>query len=151
MENELARVGVPKPVTFAWTGNAFGPDGLAVLAGAGYTLARRGMQPEAPYGSLELGPLFNPLLHHPLLIPSSGDAYPDWRLDHFQKVVDRAGEGQAAIVQFHGVPDAAHPWVHTPEEQFRAYMAYLKEGGFHVIAMRDLLPFLPAETIENDP
>lgn len=151
VENELARVGVPKPITFGWTGNAFGPDGLAVLAGAGYKLARRGMQPEAPYGTLELGPLFNPLLHHPLLIPSAGDAYPDWTLDHFKKVVDRAVEGCAAIVQFHGVPDLEHPWVHTPEERFREYMAYLKEGGFHVIAMRDLLPFLPEKTVENDP
>lgn len=151
VENELDRVGVPKPVTFGWTGNAFGPDGLDVLDKAGYKLARRGMQPEAPYGSLELGPLFNPRLHHPLLIPSAGDAYPDWTLDHFKKVVDRAVEGCAAIVQFHGVPDIEHPWVHTPEERFREYMAYLKEGGFHVIAMRDLLPYLPETTLENNP
>ena len=151
VENELARVGVPKPVTFGWTGNAFGPSCLEVLSKAGYRLARRGMQPEAPYGSLELGPLYNPYLHHPLLIPSAGDAYPDWTLDHFKKVVDRAGEGQAAIVQFHGVPDVQHPWVHTPEERFREYMGYLKEGGFHVIAMRDLLPYLPETTIKDEP
>jgi hypothetical protein len=65
-------------------------------------------------------------------------------------VVDRAGSGQAAIVQFHGVPDVAHPWVHTPEDRFRAYMDYLKQGGFHVIAMRDLLPHLPEELVKND-
>ncbi|MEI6395959.1 MAG: polysaccharide deacetylase family protein [Verrucomicrobiota bacterium] len=35
IENELAKVAVPKPITFAWTGNAFGPDCLAVLEKAG--------------------------------------------------------------------------------------------------------------------
>jgi peptidoglycan/xylan/chitin deacetylase (PgdA/CDA1 family) len=150
IENELTKVAVPKPITFGWTGNAFGPDCLAVLEKADYRLARRGMQPEAPYGSLELGPLFDPLRHHALLIPSAGDAYPDWTLEHFKKVVDRAGGGQIAIVQFHGVPDVKHPWVHTPEERFREYMAYLKQGGFHVIAMRDLLPYLPEKPAEND-
>lgn len=150
VENELARVAVPKPITFGWTGNVFGPDCLAVLERSGYRLARRGMQPEAPYGSLALGPLFDPQRHHPLLIPSAGDAYPDWTLEHFQKVVDRAGNGQIAIVQFHGVPDVKHPWVHTPEDRFRAYMGYLKQGGFHVIAMRDLLRYLPEQPAPND-
>lgn len=151
VENELERVGVPKPVTFGWTGNAFGPACLAVLENAGYRLARRGMQPEAPYGSLELGPLFDPNRHHPLLIPSAGDAYPDWTLEHFKTVVDRAAAGKVAVVQFHGVPDVKHPWVHTPEERFREYMGYLKEGGFHVIAMRDLLAYLPEAPVEKDP
>lgn len=151
VENELKRVGVPKPVSFGWTGNNFGPEALAVLAQAGYRLARRGMQPEAPYGSLELGPLFDPQRHHALLIPSAGDAYPNWTLDHFKQVVDRAVAGRAAIVQFHGIPDVAHPWVHTPVERFREYTDYLKQGGFHVIALRDLLPYLPAEPVKDDP
>ncbi len=151
VENELARVKVPKPVTFGWTGNKFGPESLAVLEQAGFRLARRGMQPEAPYGSMELGPLFDPVRHHALLVPSAGDAYPDWTLEHFKTVVDRAVEGQAAVVQFHGVPDVKHPWVHTPEERFKEYMAYLKQGGFNVIAMRDLLPYLPEKGVENDP
>lgn len=150
VENELARVGVPKPVTFGWTGNAFGPACLEVLKNAGYKLARRGMQPEAPYGSLELGPLFDPHVHHPLLIPSAGDAYPEWTLEHFKTVVDRAVAGKVAVVQFHGVPDVQHPWVHTPEDRFREYMGYLKEGGFRVIAMRDLLAYLPETPVEKD-
>ncbi len=151
VENELRKVGVPKPISFAWTGNAFGPDALAVLEKAGYRLGRRGMQPEAPYGSLELGPLFDPRRHHPLFIPSAGDAYPNWTLEHFQEVVDRATTGQVVVVQFHGVPDVAHPWVHTPEGRFREYMSYLKQGGFHVVAMRDLLPYLLDKPVENDP
>jgi len=151
VEIALNSVGVPKPITFGWTGNAFGPDALAVLERNGYRLARRGMQPEIPYGSLEPGPLFDPTRYHPLLIPSAGDAYPSWTLEQFKRVVDRAVEGRAAIVQFHGVPDVAHPWVHTPEDRFRTYVDYLKQGGFHVIAMRDLLPYLPEEAVKNDP
>jgi hypothetical protein len=44
-----------------------------------------------------------------------------------------------------------HPWVHTPEERFREYMKYLKDNGFHVIPMRDLLKYLPEKPLKNDP
>ena len=36
VEKELARVGVPKPVSFAWCGNKFGPEAIEQLRGAGY-------------------------------------------------------------------------------------------------------------------
>jgi peptidoglycan/xylan/chitin deacetylase (PgdA/CDA1 family) len=150
VENALRSVGVPKPISFAWTGNAFSPESRAILEENGYLLARRGMQPEAPYGQRELGPLFNPNLHHALLIPSAGDGYPNWDLAHFKTVVDRTGNGKIAVVQFHGVPDVAHPWVHTPEDKFREYMAYLKDNGFNVIALRDVLPYLPEEPLDSD-
>jgi peptidoglycan/xylan/chitin deacetylase (PgdA/CDA1 family) len=151
VERELKRVGVPKPVSFAWTGNAFCPEGVAVLAECGYLLARRGMQPEVPYAVIKPGPLYDPGQHHPLLIPSAGDAYPDWNIEHFKKVVDRAGDGKIAVVQFHGVPDPVHPWVHTDPEVFKALMGYLKEGGFKVVAMRDLLPLLGEAELPQDP
>ena len=151
VEHELARVGVPKPISFAWTGNAFGPESVAVLADAGYRLARRGMQPEVPYGRIHAGPLFDPTKHHALLIPTSGDGYPDWNLAHFRRVVDRAVEDKIVVLQFHGVPDIVHPWVHTPVEQFRRYMNYLDENNFHVVALKDVEQYLPAEPIADDP
>lgn len=151
VENELARVGVPKPVSFAWTGNGFGPEAVETLDALGYKFARRGMQPEVPYGELVPGPLYDPAAHHPLLIPSSGDAYADWTLDNFKAVVDRARDGKIAVVQFHGVPDVAHPWVHTPPEQFQLYMDYLKQNDFHVIALRDVAEYLPVTKITDDP
>ncbi len=138
VESELKRVGVPKPVSFGWPGNGFSPEGLEILKANGYLWARRGMQPEVFYGKLDPGPLYDPARHDPLLIPSAGDAYPQWTLENFKASVDRAGNGKIAIVQFHGVPDIAHPWVHTPPERFAEYMDYLKDGGFNVIAMRDL-------------
>jgi len=149
VEYELSRVGVPKPVSFAWPGNAFGPAALAVLRERGYRFARRGMQPEIEYGLIEPGPMYDRAVHDRLLIPSAGDAYPEWTLDHFKKVVDRAKDGLIAVVQFHGVPDNAHPWVHTPVDRFREYMAYLDAGDFNVIALRDLVQYVDGDV--DDP
>jgi peptidoglycan/xylan/chitin deacetylase (PgdA/CDA1 family) len=150
LESALKEVDVPKPVSFGWPGNAFSSEALAVLRANGYQFARRGMQPEIPYGKIAPGPLYDPAAHDPLLIPSAGDAYPEWTLDDFKRVVDRAGDGRIAIVQFHGVPDVAHPWVHTPPERFREYMAYLKDNGFNVIAMRDLARYVDPATPPKD-
>lgn len=140
VENALKKVGVPKPISFAWPGNSYCIEGIQVLEKCGYKLARRGMQPEMPYGRIEIGPRYEPDRHHPLLIPTTGDAYPDWTLEHFKTLVNTGKPGQPVILQFHGVPDVAHPWVHTPPERFLEYMDYLKAENFNVIAMRDLLP-----------
>ncbi len=94
VESELQKVKVPKPTSFAYSGNSFGPEAVEQLKALGYTLARRGMQPEIPYGKIEAGPLYDPQKHHPLLIPTSGDSYPGWTLEHFQKVVDQASPGK---------------------------------------------------------
>lgn len=151
IDEALEKVGVPRPVSFGWPGNGFGPEALAELRKLGYQYARRGMQPEQPYGQMKLGPLFQPGVNDPLLIPTSGDAYPDWTLAHFKQVVDRAKDGGIVVLQFHGVPDIMHPWVHTPPERFREYMAYLKQGGFNVIALRDVGQFINPATTPNDP
>jgi peptidoglycan/xylan/chitin deacetylase (PgdA/CDA1 family) len=149
VENELKKVNVPVPVSFAYSGNGFGPEAVAALESWGYRFARRGAQPEVPYGKIAVGAPYEPGKHHPLLIPTTGDAYPDWTLDHFKRVAAQAGEGRIAVFQFHGVPDAAHPWVHTPPERFREYMAYLKAEGFETLALRDLARF--AGSAPDDP
>lgn len=151
VENALAKVGVPKPVSFAWPGNGFSVEGIAVLQRCGYRFARRGMQPEVAYGKIAPGPLYDPQSHHPLVIPTAGDAYPEWTLDAFRAAVDRARDGKIAVVQFHGVPDEAHPWVHTPPERFAEYMTYLKTNGFNVIAMRDLTQYVDPDAEVDDP
>lgn len=150
VEQELKKAGVPKPTSFAWCGNTFSPEGAEVLKKCGYTLARRGMQPEVPYGEIRPGPMYTPANYDPLLIPSAGDAYPNWTLDDFKRVVDRAKDGQIAVVQFHGVPDIAHPWVHTPPERFREYMDYLKQNEFNVIALRDVHRFIDPDRPAKD-
>ncbi|MBI5093690.1 MAG: polysaccharide deacetylase family protein [Candidatus Hydrogenedentes bacterium] len=151
VDDALKAVGVPKPVSFAWPGNGFCPENLAELRKAGMKFARRGMQPEQPYGEIRLGPLYEPAKCDPLLIPTAGDAYPQWTLDHFKTVVDRARDGKIAVVQFHGVPDITHPWVHTPPERFKEYMDYLKQNGFHVIALRDVARYIDPDFRIDDP
>jgi len=151
VERELEKVGVPRPVSFGWCGNAFGPESVAVLQARGYRFARRGMQPEVPYGLAETGPAYVPSRHHPLLIPTTGDAYPNWTPEHFRTVLAQALPGQVAVLQFHGVPDLAHPWVHTPPERFREYLAILKAERFRVLALRDLAPYVDLTSPPNDP
>ena len=142
---------VPRPVSFAYCANKFGPEAVQRVTELGYRFARRGEQPEARFGTLEIGATYDPKRHHPLLIPTTGDAYPNWSLVHLKEVVARATNGQIVVLQFHGVPDVAHPWVHTPPERFREYMAYLKEDNFRCIAMRDLEPFIDREHLPADP
>jgi peptidoglycan/xylan/chitin deacetylase (PgdA/CDA1 family) len=90
VDYELSKVKVPKPVSFAWSGNAFGPEAVEVLREHGIQYARRGGQPEVEYGRMVLGPAFDPAKHHPLLIPTTGDAYPDWTFEHFLQVIHSA-------------------------------------------------------------
>lgn len=144
VESALKKVGVPKPVSFAWPGNAFCIEGVRVLEKCGYQIARRGMQPELPYGRIFVGPLYEPDRHHRLLIPTTGDAYPDWTLEHFKTLVNSGKPGQPVIVQFHGVPDPVHPWVHTDPARFIEFMDYLKAEKFNVVALRDLIPVADA-------
>jgi peptidoglycan/xylan/chitin deacetylase (PgdA/CDA1 family) len=142
--------GIPAPITFAWPGNAFDPSAFAVLKASGIVLARRGGSPEYPYREGK-GVAYEPGLDHPLLIPSAGDARPDWTIDRFIAAVEQARRGRIAVLQFHGVPDRAHPWVHTPPERFEAYMKYLSENGYKVIAMRDLLKYVDPEVVPSEP
>lgn len=138
---ELNKVKVPKPTSFAWCGNTFGPESAEELRKSGITMARRGGAPEVEYGKLVVGPAFRPAAHHPLLIPTTGDGYPDWTFEHFLKVIAEAKEGQMVVLQFHGVPDVAHPWVHTPPDNFKRYMEHLKKEGYQTFALRDLSKF----------
>ena len=151
VEKELAKVGVPKPVSFAWCGNAFGPEALEQLRRRGYAVARRGMQPEQPYGAIKVGPALQVKNHHPLLIPTTGDAYPDWTFEHFKKVLLSAKPDEIVVLQFHGVPDEKHPWVNTPAAAFREYMTYLKKNGYHTLAMRDLPQYYDSSQLPDDP
>ncbi|MGH9843510.1 MAG: polysaccharide deacetylase family protein, partial [Blastocatellia bacterium] len=151
VEKELAKVGVPKPVSFAWCGNAFGPEALEQLRRRGYVVARRGMQPEAPYGAIQVGPALQVKNHHSLLIPTTGDAYPAWTFEHFKKVLLSAKPDEIIVLQFHGVPDEKHPWVNTPPAAFREYMTYLKQNGYRTLALRDLLQYYDSGRLPDDP
>lgn len=145
-----AEQGIPRPVSFAYPGNAIHPGAVPLLRELGFQFARRGSEPEVPYEAGR-GLAFEPGADHPLLIPTAGDARPNWTLADFQRAVRQATNGRVAVLQFHGVPDREHPWVHTPPERFADYMGWLHANGYRVIALRDLARYVDPADAPADP
>jgi len=150
INQRCAEYEIPKPVSFAWPGNALAPAGLEALSAAGIRFARRGGAPEYEYEKGR-GFAYEPMLDHPLLIPSAGDSRPDWGLEDFKRAVEQAKYGRIAVLQFHGVPDTAHSWVNTPKANFEQYMRYLAVEGYQVIALRDLEKYVDTKVKPSDP
>ncbi len=142
--------GIPRPVSFAYPGNALAPGAPARLKELGFRFARRGGEPEHPY-QWGRGFAYEPGVDHPLLIPSAGDARPDWTLADFKRAADQALDGRIAVLQFHGVPDRDHPWVHTDPRRFEEFMSYLKTNAFTVVALRDLARYVDPEKVPAEP
>ncbi|MEQ2008005.1 MAG: PIG-L family deacetylase [Limisphaerales bacterium] len=142
--------GIPAPTSFAFPGNAITPNALPILRTNGIQFARRGGAPEHPYEGGR-GVAYEPGLDHPLLIPSAGDSRPDWALADFIQAAEKARDGRIAVLQFHGVPDRAHPWVNTPPEKFEAYLDYLVANQYRVIALRDLAKYVDPLKEPRDP
>jgi peptidoglycan/xylan/chitin deacetylase (PgdA/CDA1 family) len=150
INEKCAAHGIPRTTSFAYPGNAITPEALPILKKAGIRFARRGGSPEYKYPDGR-GFAYEPGLDHPHLVPSAGDAKPDWTLDDFIAAANQARHGRIAVLQFHGVPDTAHAWVNTSVEQFDAYMNYLAKHGFTVIAMRDLKKYVDADVVPANP
>lgn len=150
IEERCAERGIPRPTSFAWPGNSIGPRALATLEREGYRFARRGGAPEFPYEQGR-GRGYDPAEDHPLLIPSAGDARPFWTMEDFEAAIAQARDGRIAVLQFHGVPDVQHPWVHTDPAFFERCMNRLKEEGFAVLALRDLARFVDPDRKPADP
>ncbi|KAA5546011.1 polysaccharide deacetylase family protein [Roseiconus nitratireducens] len=149
IEKQCQDHGIPKPVTFAWPGNARTPKAFNTLKEHGILFARRGGAPEFPYEGGR-GVAFQPGKHHPYLLPSAGDARPDWDLQDFIQAVQQAKEGRIAILQFHGVPDTAHDWVSSRRDRFEAYLHYLASQDYQVIALRDLAKYVDPSISPTD-
>jgi len=147
---QCAAHGIPRPTSFAYPGNGITTNALPLLAELGFRFARRGGEPEHPYAAGR-GSAFEPGRDHPLLIPSAGDARPNWTLDDFKQAVAQARDGRIAVLQFHGVPDREHPWVHTPPERFEQYLKHLQAEGCQVIALRDLARYVDPARHPADP
>jgi len=94
---------------------------------------------------------YEPGRDHPYLVPSAGDARPAWELDDFVAAIDQAKGGKIAVLQFHGVPEGEHPWVHTPRDRFELFMRHLKAEKCQVIAMRDLARYVDPLDTPADP
>jgi len=133
--------GLARPTSFAYPGNGIDLRALPILRKLGMRFARRGGAPEYPYKHGR-GFAYEPGLDDPLLIPSAGDARPDWTLKDFKRAVRQAKFGRVAVLQFHGVPDEVHPWVNTPVKKFAEYMDYLADNGYTVISLGDLAKYV---------
>jgi peptidoglycan/xylan/chitin deacetylase (PgdA/CDA1 family) len=142
--------GIPRTVSFAYPGNTISPGAPAVLKKLGMRFARRGGAPEHDYRDGR-GFAYEPGLDDPLLIPSAGDAKPHWTLEDFIAAVTQARHGRIAVLQFHGVPDTAHNWVSTSNENFAAYMNYLAKNDYTAIALRDLAKYVDPEVTPSNP
>ncbi|MBT5814581.1 MAG: polysaccharide deacetylase family protein [Opitutales bacterium] len=142
--------GIEKPVSFAWPGNAFELDALPILRKHGIQWARRGGFPEYPRGG-ERGFPYEPGLDHPLLIPSAGIPRPGYTFEEFVETLEGARDGEVVVLQFHGVPEGEHPWVHVSRATFEQFMAYLDEHDFQVIALRDLARYVDWRVEPKEP
>ena len=133
IEQQCVAHGIPRPVSFCYPGYASSPAAVEVLRGRGYRFARAG-------GARA----FDPAKDEPLLMPQAFDSKPGAKFEHFVAAVAQAKDGKIAVMTFHGVPDEQHPWVNTDPAVFEKYLAHLKEQGSTVIAVRDMVKYLPA-------
>ena len=159
MRNELLHIekrckeyGIRKPVTFCYPGFGHSLACVTELQRLKYLFARRGVGPEFKDGGRGgRGPAYDPGVDHPLLVPTTGYAGPDWKMEDFVWAVSQAREGRIAVLCYHGVPAREHPWVNCDPEEFRKQMAYLKKKGCTVISMRDLALFVDPRKGPADP
>ena len=152
IEQRCTENDIPKPTTFVFPGWRHSLAVVQVLQERGYSFARRGVSPEHPDGGRGArGRTYDPAEDHPLLIPTTGYAGPEWDFEDLVWAVDQARDGKIAVLTFHGVPALEHPWVHTAPEDFLRYMDYLKAQQCTVIAMRDLIRFVDPAIGPSDP
>jgi len=134
IEHKCDSLDIMKPVTFAYPGYDLSRSAIDVLREKGYNLARAGG-----------GRAYNPLIDHPLLIPS-------WAMtaDNKQQIIEAfssARNGKIVVLTIHGVPDIEHPWVNTPPELFKEYLQYLSENHYRVISLRDLNRYINVKKV----
>ncbi len=145
IDKRCEEYGIPVPETFGYPGDSRGPEAVEVLTEKRYRFARRGVGPEFLY-DLEggRGPAYDPDVHHPLVIPSTGVPGPNYEIEDLVWAVEQAKDGKIAVLTFHGVPAVEHPWVDVSPEMFKTYMDYLRDRNCTVIALRDLAQYVDA-------
>ena len=145
VEFELDKVEVPRPISFAYCQDSFGPEALEKLDSRGYRFGRRGVEPRPS------SPGFDPTNHHPLSIPASGSVDSDWTEEGFGRLVNHAGGESIVVLRFGPVGDTNQAAPSLAAEKFKKFMIHLKEQGYTVAAMRDLGHRFSWETAAQDP
>ena len=152
IEKRCSEHKIPQPVTFCYPGFGHSPKCVEVLGEMKYLFARRGVGPEFKDGGTGgRGPAYDPREDHPLLVPTTGYAGPDWKFEDLVWAVKQARDGRIAVLCYHGVPALDHPWVNCDPADFRKHMNYLRKEGCTVIAMRDLARYVDPARGPEDP
>lgn len=143
IDKRCAENKITKPVTFCYPGFHNNHATVKVLEKHGFLFARRGVGPEyKDSGKGARGPVYDPKVDDPLLVPTTGYAGPDWKMKDLKWAIDQAEDGKITVLCFHGIPAIEHPWVSIDLKDFEKYMQYLKDEGCTVIAMRDLAKYV---------
>src|SRR4051812_35888307 len=131
VEEKLASLGAPRPISFAYPAYTTTPDAARTLRELGYVFARTG-------GNRA----YDPARDDPMLVPSwtTGEK----NRDEILRAFGEARGGRIVVLTIHGVPDTAHPWVNTPVPLFEEYLRFLHDNGYRVVALRDIARYLPA-------
>lgn len=127
MEREMMKNGLPKPTTQAWPCYVPNAKTFADLSANNYFFARGGHF--RPY---------RPTVDHPLDVPSVNPK----DMKKFISDVQQARNGAVVVITYHGVPDYEHGFAGTDPVIFKEMMQYLKDGGYKVIALRDLAEYV---------
>ena len=153
IDRRCAEFGIPRPKTFCYPGYHTDRRAITVLSERGYAWARCGCEPTAPAGYQRggCGPAYDPRVDHPLLVPTTASFGPEADFATLTWAAQQAHSGRAAVITFHGVPDPRHPWVSTAPDTFRDYLHWLHDGGYTVIALRDLSRYVTGAEPPADP
>lgn len=139
IEQQCKKHGIAKPISFCYPGYATSDAAVKVLKARGYRFARAGGKQA-----------YDQKTHNPLLMPQAFDGKPGSTFEQFVAAVALAKDGKVAVMTFHGIPDTPHPWVSTTLERFAKYMKFLADQKCTVIAMRDLVRYLPVAAQRAD-
>jgi peptidoglycan-N-acetylglucosamine deacetylase len=131
IEQKLASLGAPRPISFAYPAYTTTPEAARTLRELGYVFARTG-------GNRA----YDPAHDDPMLVPSwtTGEK----NRDEILRAFGEARDGRVVVLTIHGVPDTAHPWVNTPVPLFEEYLRFLHDNDYKVVALRDVARYLPA-------
>ena len=123
-------------------GGTIGTDNAAKSPADGYTLllSTTSTLAVAPAAYSKLA--YDPVRDDPLLVPSWTTR--ENNRDTILRALTEARDGRIVVLTLHGVPDTAHPWVTIPVALFEEYLRALRDGGFRVVALRDVARYLPA-------
>ncbi len=130
IEEKLASLGAPRPISFAYPAYVTTPEAARALRELGYVFARTG-------GNRA----YDPAHDDPMLVPSwtTGEK----NREEILRAFGEARDGRIVVLTIHGVPDTAHPWVNTPVPLFEEYLRFLHDNGYKVVSLRDVARYLP--------